>query len=293
MGKQRTTSPKKKVPITESDSLFRALVDHSLTGILITTAKGIIFTNQTFQEITGYTPEDIRKMGPYEMVHPEERERVRKIALARLKKKKVRDYYETRWIRKDGEVIWIEVRATVIDDFDEPATLVNVVDITERKRAEEALKKREAELEVQSRKLEETNTALRVLLDQRNEDRIELQKNILFNVEKLIMPFVEDLEKAPLDARHMAYVKIIKSNLHDIIDPFYRELSATHPILTPRQIQVANLIKVGKTTKEIAEILCVSKAAVDFHRDKIRKKLGLTNKKVNLRSYLSLAGKTT
>jgi len=91
----------------------------------------------------------------------------------------------------------------------------------------------------------------------------------------------------------MAYVKIIKSNLHDIIDPFYRELSATHPILTPRQIQVANLIKVGKTTKEIAEILCVSKAAVDFHRDKIRKKLGLTNKKVNLRSYLSLAGKTT
>lgn len=282
--------PKKKVPLRESEPLFRALVDYSLTGILITTADGILFTNQTFERITGYTPEDIRNMGPYEMVHPEERERVRRIAEARLKRKKVKDYYETRWIRKDKKVRWIEVRATVIDDFEVPATLINVVDITERKKAEEALKKREAELDMQSRKLEETNTALRVLLDQRREDKTELQRNILYNVEKLITPFVENLEKGPLDSRHMAYVKIIKSNLYDIISPFYRELSSSHANLTPKQIQVANMIREGRTTKEIAEILCVSKAAIDFHRDKIRKKLGLANKKVNLRSYLTLSG---
>lgn len=278
------------MPLKESESLFRALVDYSLTGILITTANGILFTNQTFEKITGYTPEDIRNMGPYEMVHPEERDRVQRIAKARLQRKKVMDYYETRWIRKDKQVIWIEVRATVVEDFEEPATLINVVDITERKNAEEALKKREAELEVQSRKLEETNTTLRVLLDQRREDKTELQRNILYNIEKLIMPFVENLEKVPLDSRHMAYVKIIKSNLYDITSPFYRELSSSHASLTPKQIQVANLIREGKTTKEIAEIMCVSKAAIDFHRDKIRKKLGVTNKKVNLRSYLSLSG---
>jgi len=280
----------KKVPLKESESLFRALVDYSLSGILITTANGILFTNQTFEKITGYTPEDIRNMGPYEMVHPEERERVEKIAVARLKKEKVREYYETRWIRKDKRVIWIEVRATVVEDFEEPATLINVVDITERKKAEESLQKREAELEVQSRKLEETNTALRVLLDQRKEDKIELQRNILFNVENLIMPFVENLEKVSLESRHTAYVKIIKSNLYDIISPFYREVSTKHSSLTPKQVQIANLIKEGKTTKEIAEIMCVSKAAIDFHRDKIRRKLGLNNKKVNLRSYLSLPG---
>jgi len=85
-------------------------------------------------------------------------------------------------------------------------------------------------------------------------------------------------------------VKILKSNLQDIIHPFYRKLSVAYPNLTPRQVQVANLIKAGKTSKEIAELLCISKAAVDFHRDKIRKKLGLTNKRVNLRSYLSQAG---
>ncbi len=281
---------RKKVPLKESESLFRALVDYSLTGILITTANGILFTNQTFEKITGYTPEDIRDMGPYEMVHPQEREKVQKIAKARLQKKNVMDYYETRWVRKDKKVIWIEVRATVVEDFEEPATLINVVDITERKKAEKSLRKREAELEIQSRKLEETNTALRVLLDQRKEDKIELQRSILFNVENLIMPFVENLEKFPFESRQMAYVKIIKSNLYDIVSPFYREVSARYSSLTPKQVQIANLIKEGKTTKEIAEILCVSKAAIDFHRDKIRKKLGLNKKKVNLRSYLSLPG---
>ena len=280
----------KKVPFKESKSLFRALVDYSLTGILITTAKGILFTNQTFEKITGYTPEDIRNMGPYEMVHSEERERVQKIATARLQRKKVMDYYETRWIRKDKQVIWIEVRATVVENFEEPATLINVVDITERKKAEEALQKREADLEIQSRKLEETNTALRVLLDQRKGDKIELQRNILFNVENLIMPFVESLEKVPLDSRHMAYVQIIKSNLYDIVSPFYREFSLKHSSLTPKQVQIANLIKEGKITKEIADILCVSKAAIDFHRDQIRRKLGLNNRKVNLRSYLTMSG---
>ncbi len=142
------------------------------------------------------------------------------------------DYYETRWVRKDRQVRWIEVRATVVEDFEEPATLINVVDITERKKA----------------------------------------------------------EKVPLEPRHVAYVKIIKSNLHDIVSPFYREVSSKHSSLTPKQIQISNLIKEGKTTKEIAEILCVSKAAFDFHRDKMRRKLGLNKKKVNLRSFLSLHG---
>jgi len=277
-----------KIPFRESERLFRALAEYSLTGIIITTARGILFTNHTFEKITGYSSEDIRGMGPYDMVHPEEKARVKSIAEARLKRQKIIDYYETRWIRKDGKVRWIEVRATLVDVFEEPATLINVVDITERKEAEESLRKREEELEVKSRKLEETNTALRVLLGQRNEDKEELQKNILYNVEQLIMPFIKDLENAPLSPRHAAAVNIIKSNLNDIISPFYREVSSDFSRLTPRQIKVINLIKEGRTTREIADILCVSKATVDFHRDRIRRKMGLSRKKINLASFLSL-----
>lgn len=273
--------------LAETDSKFRALVDHSLTGILIISTRDIRFTNRTFEEITGYTREDLEAMSPWDMVHPEEREKIRRMTLARLKRKKVRDYYETRWVRKDGEEIWVEVRATVVEDCGEPLTLVNVVDITERRKAEEALQKREIELEIQSRKLEETNTALRVLLNQRKEDERKLQGTILFNLEKLVIPFVERLEDIPLEPKHRAYAKIIKSNLRDIVSPFLRDLGEGHATLSPRQVQIVALIKEGKTTKEIADILCVSKAAVDFHRDKIRKKLGLTHRKVNLRSYLS------
>ncbi|MDD5168724.1 MAG: helix-turn-helix transcriptional regulator, partial [Syntrophales bacterium] len=56
---------------------------------------------------------------------------------------------------------------------------------------------------------------------------------------------------------------------------------------TPKEIQVATLIKEGQTTKEIAKLMKVGKGAVDLHRHHIRNKLGLNNKKVNLRSYLS------
>jgi DNA-binding CsgD family transcriptional regulator len=57
-------------------------------------------------------------------------------------------------------------------------------------------------------------------------------------------------------------------------------------LFTPREIDVAALVREGKTSKEIADLLNVSVSAVDFHRKKIRKKLGLKNDKSNLRSHL-------
>ena len=80
---------------------------------------------------------------------------------------------------------------------------------------------------------------------------------------------------------------MIKSNLNDIISPFGRVLSLSDLKLTPREIQIANLIKEGRTTKEIAKLLRLSDRTITTHRDNIRKKLGLKAKKANLRTYLS------
>ncbi len=162
----------------------------------------------------------------------------------------------------------------------------SIRDITERRRMEEALRRREEDLEVKSRNLEEVNTALRVLLKHREEDKSELEEKILSNVKKLVVPYMEKLRKSRLSDEQISYVEILDNHLQDILSPFLRNLGGRHLDLTPKEIQVASLIREGKTSKEIAEVLGVSARAVDFHRDNIRIKLGIKNKKANLRSYL-------
>jgi DNA-binding CsgD family transcriptional regulator len=94
------------------------------------------------------------------------------------------------------------------------------------------------------------------------------------------------LQKSGLSAKQLAYLSILESNLKDIVSPFLRGLSAQNTGLTPREIEVADLIRIGKTSKEIAELLNLSTRAIEFHRENIRAKLGLKNKPANLRSHL-------
>ncbi len=159
-------------------------------------------------------------------------------------------------------------------------------EIVDRKQAEALLRKREAELEIKTRNLEEANIALKVLLKKRDEDKIELEEKMLFNVEKLVTPYLQKLKSSGLDDRQDACLRVLRTNLSDILSPFSRKLSSKYMNLTPAEIQVANFVKQGKTTKEIAILLNSSISAVQFHRNNLRNKLGLTNKKTNLSSYL-------
>jgi len=63
-------------------------------------------------------------------------------------------------------------------------------------------------------------------------------------------------------------------------------VSSQYINLTRREIEVAGFVKEGKETKDIAEAMNLSKRTVDVHRDNIRKKLGIKNKKINLRTHL-------
>ena len=85
----------------------------------------------------------------------------------------------------------------------------------------------------------------------------------------------------------MAQVDIIEQNIREIVSPFLRNLTSTYLDLTPREIQIANLVKEGKTTKEMTDILNISATAVDFHRKNLRAKFGIKNKKTNLMAFLS------
>jgi PAS domain S-box-containing protein len=161
------------------------------------------------------------------------------------------------------------------------------LDITERKQAEQALREKEAELVLKTNNLEEVNTALRVLLKQREGDKEELEEKVLSNVKGLVLPYLEKLKMTSLDANQISYMSILESNLKEIISPFSRKLSSKYLGLTPTEIRVANLIKDEKTTKEIAGFMNLSEKTVETHRAHIRKKIGIKHKKVNLRTYLS------
>jgi DNA-binding NarL/FixJ family response regulator len=160
----------------------------------------------------------------------------------------------------------------------------------ERKRVELKLLAHEQELESQTRNLEEVNAALRVLLKQREADKRELEERIVGNFRELVRPLLEKLKSSGLNERQKAFVEIAENELNNILAPFLRKVSTGHLKLTPTEIQVANLVKHGKSTKEIASLMHLSVKTVQVNRNNIRRKLGIINKKVNLRTYLLSVG---
>jgi DNA-binding NarL/FixJ family response regulator len=136
------------------------------------------------------------------------------------------------------------------------------IDITDRKRAEEALMASTEELKTKTRALEEMNAALRVLLKQREEDKNDLEERILASVKELVIPHLGELKKCLSGQTELTHVHILESNLQGIISPFAQKLSMQFLHLTQKEIQIANLIKEGKTTKEIARFMNLSKLPI-------------------------------
>jgi PAS domain S-box-containing protein len=132
--------------------------------------------------------------------------------------------------------------------------------------------------------LQEANTALKVLLKHREDDKKELEDRLIANVRNLVLPYIQKLKTSRLEPFQQMNVDFIDSNLNEIVSPFLNNLRVFN--FTPRQIEVIALIKEGRTTKEIAQFLAVGKDTIDMQRLLIRKKLGINNKKTNLQSYL-------
>lgn len=160
-------------------------------------------------------------------------------------------------------------------------------DMTQSRRALELLTKREKELDEKTRYLEKVNQALKATLDHREIEKRAVEENLLVNLKKLIFPYITALQQCKLNSDARAYANIIATNLADFISPFSKRLVSQYMELTPTEIRVADLIREGKNTKDIAAMLVISPSSVQWHRKNIRSKFGLTSKKVNLRTYLS------
>lgn len=181
---------------------------------------------------------------------------------------------------------WYAVRVVPYRDEHPRRVIVTHENITPIMQVQEALEQKEAELTRQRERLEETNVALRVLLRQREEDRKRIEETIYANVDRLVLPYVDNLLAGRLTEKQRTLLEIVDTNLRDIVSPFLHSLSSLKIMLTPQEIEVANMVRSGKSSKEIADVLNLSVSGVDFHRKGLRKKLGLTNTAQNLRSYL-------
>ncbi len=259
------------------------------------------------KRLCGYTEAEINAKDKnwLGIVHPDDVKKAKKRAIKVLKQAKtaVQIY---RIITKNGDVRWVEDHGTSI--FSKSGRLKGlggvVIDITDRKQAEidhqkaqidteQRVKARTLELSVanlqlneKTKNLEESNTALEVRLKERAEDKYAIEEKVLHNIKELVEPYLNKLNKSGLDSRQKILSGAIETNLKEIISSFSHRLSSRYFNLSHLELQVANFVKQGKATKEIAEIMRLSTKTIESHRKNIRRKLNLTNTKTNLKAYL-------
>ncbi len=273
--------------LKETEEQYRAVVQLSPAGILIHADGKIQFTNPALARMLGVGSQEKLRGRPIRgFLHPDYRdlveERIRRITLDGKRAPLV----EEKFLRTDRTAIDVKVTSFPFKYRGRDAIMAVVEDITPCKRAEEALRHRERELEEKSVNLEDANTALKVVLSHMEKDKRTLESTILGNIKELVFPYIERLRSRSLTKDQMACLVMIESNLNEVISPFLRRITAIYANFTPTEIQIANLIKNGRTNKEIADILKVGTGTVHTHRNNIRSKLGVRNKDINLRSYL-------
>jgi PAS domain S-box-containing protein len=311
--------------LQESKERYRAIFEQAADSILLVHGEtgAMVEFNERAHKSLGYTREEFQnlRISDFEVIESSEEvaNHMREIV------KKGADSFETKHETKAGEIRDIQVSSRTISIGGENFFQSICRDITELKRAEQVLQKARDELENQVRKrtaelekinkmlkeeieerkrvekvlkrgeealklktqnLKEANVALKVLLESRDKDKAQLEDTVLFNIKGLVLPYLEKLMKTSLDERQITLTDILESNLSEAVSPFLHRLSSKYLGLTPMEIRVANLIKQGKSTKEIAEVFTLSLRTIESHRDSIREKIGIKNKKANLRTHL-------
>ena len=258
---------------------FSQTVVESLPGLFFVLDEqgALLRWNDNLEIMTGYSAGEIRAMPAVDLLP----ENDRKESLKRIQEiiRLGEISMETEMIFKNGIRRMFRFHAKRLSYEGRLCIVGTGMDITDQKRAENDLK-RFAE------NLQDANIALRVLMQQRNEDQKDIEEKLQANVNDLIIPYLKKLKQATLEDRHKNHLQILEHNLREIISPFMKNLHAAHADLTPREIQIMDLIKQGKNNKEIAGLLNASLKTVETHRNHIRKKLNLVNARVNLRSYL-------
>lgn len=191
-------------------------------------------------------------------------------------------------MKTDGTMAIISVNVGPVPDRKGQLKRIIAIieDITDQQMGEQDREKLIQELSNQSRQLEELHGVLKILIALREKEITDLEEKTVFNLKSLVIPYMEKLSRSRLSDDSRIYLDIALSNLLDIFSSFGSTLTSKTFSFTPRELEVADMVRQGKSSKEIAAILHLSVRSVESHRRWIRRKLGLQGKSVNLRAFL-------
>ena len=273
--------------VEEMFHLYGKIMTNMSEGVYAIRASDriIIYTNPKFEEIFGYAPGEL--IGKHVSIvnaptnkSPEETAK----EIIKVLNKEGLWRGEICNIKKDGTSFWCYASVSVIEYAKYGEVWVSMhTDITERKKAEEKLKEYTLQLGRQKSELEKKNIAFREVIREIEIEKNETKSNISNNINEFVIP---TLKKLRLKGASRKYVKLLEDNLAKITSSFGSRVTERTLKLTPREIEICNMIKGNLASKEIANLLNISFQTVDKHRKDIRKKIGISAKKLNLTSFL-------
>jgi len=270
----------------------QAILDTANVGISMMVDRKQLWVNRKTVELFQYSKEEMEGQSTQKLYPSQEkyeklgREAYPALALGLL--------YETeqKLIRRDGSPILVKYNGRAIEPNDMSRGVIWILeDITERRRNEEALREVYSELEQRvydrTSDLEKTNATLTMMLDYARKTETDIQERVVSNLRTNLLGIIDVLKKQQLAKITRDLVELLETTTLHLAHPIARNLESQLLKLTAREIQLANFIRLGKSTKELVELLNISKKTVESHRDNLRKKLGIHNKKINLRTFLN------
>ncbi len=265
----------------ERERRWQHLIEAMNDGFVVEDENTIVtYVNQRLCEMTGYAESELVGKPCRTFIAEPSRGVLKRYHETR--RKGVRSNYEAVWIAKVGTRI--SVLHSVAPLFDEKQNYQGIymviTDISDLKKTQKALEKREAQLH-------EANLTLKTMLKRRTEEAAEDKKRMIHNLRVMVIPTLDKLRNTHEAGSQRVLVDHLEKTLTDLLSPFARTLSSALYNLSPTEIRIANLIRQEHPNKDIAQLLGLSIRTVEVHRTHIRKKLKLTGKKINLRSYLS------
>lgn len=270
--------------LVEQTQRNEMILQTAMEGFWITDTSGVIQeANLSAASILGYLPEELQRKSIFDFVPEDHRQFAAHIRKA---VRKGSNQYESQFLHKEGTIISLEFSTNFLALGEKSFLFSFFSDVTKKNQLVRSLKDRDAELRIKTQNLKEINAALKSLLKKRESDRMEVEEKVLFNVKEMITPYIRKLRETELDEKQGIYLTILESNVKDIISPFSPKLTSRHFKFTKSELQIAKLVRMGITSKEIAELMGLSRRTIESHRDRIRKKIGLDSRKRNLRTFL-------